>query len=99
MSQQAHTCSIARFEAMISPYPEIARFWKFDGLRSILTLVDDSKVYINQHERLLFRFFRAVWTQEPSHIAEFNYIEAAYMFEGRERKLFLDFLAEPFLPG
>lgn len=30
-------------------------------------------------------------------IAAFNYIEASYMFEERERKLLLKFLAAPFL--
>jgi len=40
----------------------------------------------------------AVWTQDEKDVAAFNYIEAAYMFEERERKLLLEFLAAPFLP-
>ena len=98
MASSFHECSIKRFEAMSSPYPKLAIFWHFNGSLSELTLIDDSKVYMNQNERLLFRFFKAVWTQDEKDIAAFNYIEAAYMFEERERKLVLNFLAAPFLP-
>jgi len=98
MASPFHECSIERFEAMISPYPKLAKFWHFNGSLSELTLIDDCKVYMNQNERLLFRFFKAVWTQDEKDIAAFNYIEAAYMFEEKERKLLLNFLSNPFLP-
>ncbi len=40
-----------------------------------------ARVYMNQNEHLLFRFFKAVWTQDEKDIAAFNYIEAVYMFD------------------
>jgi len=40
---------------------------------------------MNQNERLLFRFLIAVWTQDEKDNTTFNYIEAAYMFEEKER--------------
>ena len=98
MALPFHECSTERFKAMISPYPKLAKFWNFNGSLCELTLIDDCKVYMNQNERLLFRFFKAVWTQDEKDIAAFNYIEAAYMFEEKERKLLLEFLAAPFLP-
>jgi len=60
MALPFHECSTERFEAMISPYPKLAKFWHFNGSLSELTLIDDYKVYMNQNERLLFRFFIAV---------------------------------------
>lgn len=58
MALPFHECSIKRFEAMMSPYLKLAKFWSFNGSLSELTHVDDCKVYMNQNEHPLFHFLK-----------------------------------------
>lgn len=85
----------ARFADLLAPYSRFSGYWDFeqrecreDALRSGLHAMSRS-------ERQLALFFLSLWTGQDE---GFDMLEAASVLDGRERKLLIGWLTDPFWP-
>jgi len=89
----------ANFRSMLKPYPKLEKYWDFekhdDGE---LLLLDDESVYMTKSDRLLFRFFKAVWTGSDEDALKFDFVEAAFRLEMKDRQMIANFFISPVAP-
>ena len=90
---------VAKFRDLLERYPDVAAHWDFKTHKEgILTLEDDEAIYMTKTDRLLFKFFKAVWTRSSNHAFEFDFIDAAFRLEYEERKMIANYLLSPICP-
>lgn len=85
----------ARFAELLAAYPRLSGYWDFEKRECREETLRSGLNAMCGGERQLAQFFLSLWTGQDE---GFGMIEAASVLDGRERKLLIDWLADPFWP-
>ncbi len=85
-----------RFKDTLSGYPRLMPYWDFETRECRLELLRRDMDTLSQGERLMARFFAAVWLGE--NVLGFDLIEAARTLDDPHRALIQRWFTQPEFP-
>ncbi|WP_447907991.1 hypothetical protein [Serratia fonticola] len=85
----------ARFADLLAPYSRLSGYWDFEQRECREASLRSGLNAMSSGERQLAQFFLSLWTGQDE---GFDMLEAASVLDDRERKMLIDWLADPFWP-